>query len=212
MKSLPACRRGRACANGWQDYQSVRCSNGRFGTINMVKVIQKDGKNIYQHEEEGMMLEDKIGIIGRSLRLLAGLLILFYLAYAFVSESFLLSVNFFFVAAVGLFLLISIYIFVHRISRKNNRINWLVSACLILIPVLLMYIFGGASGEGKVSALLFLGVSLIVAAIRSDFGCEVMSIPNLIFGKRSRFACLVFSPLDKMEKRHISRQKKLEDN
>jgi len=56
-------------------------------------------------------------------------------------------------------------------------------------------------GEGELAAGTFLGVSLLVAGVRADPGCEVMSIPSALFRKRAELACLVFSPLDAWERR-----------
>ena len=49
--------------------------------------------------------------------------------------------------------------------------------------------------------LAFLAVSLVLAAILADAGCEVMSIPALVFGKRTHLVCLLFSPLDWVEEK-----------
>ena len=48
---------------------------------------------------------------------------------------------------------------------------------------------------------LFLGVSLVVAAIRGDAGCEAVAIPNAIFRRRERTGCVVFLLVDSLEGR-----------
>jgi hypothetical protein len=58
-------------------------------------------------------------------------------------------------------------------------------------------ILGG--GKGQLAAVTFLGISLVVAGVRAAPGCEVMAIPGLIFKKHTELACLIFSPLDKLE-------------
>jgi hypothetical protein len=61
-------------------------------------------------------------------------------------------------------------------------------------------------GEGELAAGTFLGVSLIVAGVRADAGCEVMAIPGVLFGKHAELACLVFSPLDRLERKWRSKR------
>ena len=40
-----------------------------------------------------------------------------------------------------------------------------------------------------------------VVAVRADGGCEVMAIPSLIFGRYTHLACIVFSPIDWLERK-----------
>jgi hypothetical protein len=63
------------------------------------------------------------------------------------------------------------------------------------------------SGKGQLAAVTFLGVSLVVAGVRAAPGCEVMAIPSLLFGKRSELACLIFSPLDSLERKLRSKRR-----
>jgi len=41
-------------------------------------------------------------------------------------------------------------------------------------------------------------------AIRSDGGCEVMSIPAILSGKRTHLVCIAFSPIDWAEERRAT--------
>ena len=56
-------------------------------------------------------------------------------------------------------------------------------------------------GQPQLAAVTFLGISLVVAGVRAAPGCELMAIPGLLFGKHTELACLIFSPLDKLERR-----------
>jgi hypothetical protein len=56
-------------------------------------------------------------------------------------------------------------------------------------------------GKGQLAAVTFLGISLVVAGVRAVPGCEVMAIPGLLFGKHTELACLIFSPLDRLERK-----------
>ncbi len=88
------------------------------------------------------------------------------------------------------------------ISSLGTGLNRWLGACLAILPVLLVFVFGGVLG--RVGTVAFLGVSLLLAAIRADRGCEVMSIPSLAFGRRTRLACLLFSPLDRVEEKIVA--------
>ncbi len=61
------------------------------------------------------------------------------------------------------------------------------------------WIFG--QGEGAVAVLLYIGASLIVMAARGDPGCEVVAIQTWIFKRHVHLPCLLFSPIDALERR-----------
>lgn len=48
---------------------------------------------------------------------------------------------------------------------------------------------------------VFLGVSMIVAAVRGSAGCEVLAISNALLRRRDQVGCLLFSPIDAAERR-----------
>jgi hypothetical protein len=48
---------------------------------------------------------------------------------------------------------------------------------------------------------LFLGVSLLVAGVRGDAGCEAVAIANAIFRRRERTGCVAFALVDSLEGR-----------
>src|SRR5206468_12695698 len=56
-------------------------------------------------------------------------------------------------------------------------------------------------GKGQLAAVTFFGISLVVAGVCAAPGCEVMAIPGLLFGKHTQLACLIFSPLDRLERK-----------
>lgn len=88
------------------------------------------------------------------------------------------------------------------VSTYLTQLNRWLGAFLAVLPVLLVFFLGG--GLGQVGALAFLAVSLVLAAVRADAGCEVMSIPSLVFGKRTHLMCLLFSPLDWVEEKIVA--------
>nr|NIM49147.1 hypothetical protein [Gemmatimonadales bacterium] len=74
-------------------------------------------------------------------------------------------------------------------------------AVLAVAPVVLLFALGGALG--RVASVAYIGSSLLLQAIRGDAGCEVMSIPAVLLRRRSHLLCLLFSPIDWVEK-HLS--------
>lgn len=50
----------------------------------------------------------------------------------------------------------------------------------------------------------FLGISMLLAAARGDSGCELVTIPNAITGRRDRIGCVLFGPIDAADARRQS--------
>jgi hypothetical protein len=110
--------------------------------------------------------------------------------------------------------LVLIYAALHVLIRRFcPGIHRWVGAILALVPVAFFYVLGigggpiFGAGEGQLGALTFLGLSMLIASVRGDYGCEVMTIPALIFGRRTHLACIVFSPLDWLEQTSRSPEK-----
>ena len=53
---------------------------------------------------------------------------------------------------------------------------------------------------------LFFGVSMLVAAGRGQAGCEVVALPNVLFGREDRVSCVLYGPLDAVESAHRERE------
>jgi hypothetical protein len=51
------------------------------------------------------------------------------------------------------------------------------------------------------AALLFYGVSMLVAAVRGDGGCELFALSNLLWRRDDEIACPIFWPIDRAETR-----------
>lgn len=86
------------------------------------------------------------------------------------------------------------------ILKFTPHINRSIGTMLAFVPFLAVF-FIGYGGPVATGALTFLAVSLILAALRADPGCEVMSIPAVISGKHTHLACLLFSPIDWCERK-----------
>ena len=88
------------------------------------------------------------------------------------------------------------------VSSYLPKLNRWLGAFLAILPALLVFVLGGVLGQ--VGAASFIAVSLLLAALRADAGCEVMAIPSLVFGRRTHLMCLLFSPLDWLEEKIVA--------
>lgn len=101
-------------------------------------------------------------------------------------------------AGVAVGLLLSYLLLHFVISRYVSSLNRWLGAFLAFAPVVIVFLWG-YGGPAATGALTFLGVSLVVAALRGDSGCEVMAIPAVFTGKHTHLACIFFSPIDWVE-------------
>ena len=142
--------------------------------------------------------------VGRALRILLGLALMIYVMPVYFRAPARI--------ALGLLLLmlglIAVYSVIHivvsrRIVPFGPRLGAVVANGLLVA----LYVAGGSGlpifghGKGQLTAVTFFGVSLVVAGVRAAPGCEVMAIPSLFFGKHTELACLIFSPLDRLERK-----------
>ncbi len=146
--------------------------------------------------------------IGRALRFGVGLLLI-----ASVIPFYLQGTIAFMLTSLGVAAaLVIFYILVHvLVSRYWPRLNRWLGAGLALAPMMAVYVFGFGggyifgAGEGQLDVLTFLGVSLLLAGVHGDLGCEVMTIPGLVFKPHTHLACIVFSPIDWLEQRAFNK-------
>ncbi len=148
--------------------------------------------------------------VGRALRILLGLVLMVYVAPVY----FRVPVR---VAAGSLLLmlgLIGVYSLIHIVvSRRIIAFGPCVGAALAAGLLVTLYVAGASGlpilghGKGQLAAATFLGISLVVAGLRAAPGCEVMAIPGLLFGKHTELACLIFSPLDRLERKLRSKRR-----
>ncbi|MGH7542650.1 MAG: hypothetical protein ACREK7_01815 [Gemmatimonadota bacterium] len=133
--------------------------------------------------------------VGRVLRGLVGGLMLFPVGMALLeSPARVPSVA---AVAVGL---AGLYLFFHLAVRFfTPAIDRWLGAVLAIVPASAVYLLGGPAG--RLGTLGYVGVSLLLASLRADPGCEVMSIPGIVTGRHTHLVCLLFSPLDWLELR-----------
>src|SRR5205814_3346623 len=115
---------------------------------------------------------------------------------------------------LGLLGLLGAYSVIHiLITRRIITFGPFLGAIVANGLLVVLYVTG-ASGlpilghaKGQLAAVTFLGVSLVVAGVRAAPGCEVMAIPGVLFGKHTEPACLIFSPLDRFERKLRSKRR-----
>jgi hypothetical protein len=136
-----------------------------------------------------------VGIIGRTLRLMLGIFLVWMTFTVMRGEDQAFNVR---VLAVfgGL---TAFYAIVHIVvSRYGTGLDRWFGAVLAVAPVIVVFALGGPLG--RVASVAFVGVSLLVQVVRGDGGCEVVSIPSLLFGRPTHLVCILFSPIDLVEK------------
>ena len=148
--------------------------------------------------------------VGRALRILLGLALMVYVAPVYFQVPARVSVGSL-LLIVGL---IGIYSVLHMAVSQRIVPSGSGLAAIVANGLLVVLYFIGATGlpivgggKGALAAATFLGISLVVAGVRAAPGCEVMAIPSLLFGKRAELGCLIFSPLDKLERKLRSKRR-----
>ena len=148
--------------------------------------------------------------MGRALRILLGLVLMVYVAPVYFQVSARVSVGslLLIVGLIGIYSLLHITIS-KQILPLGSGLGAIVANGLLVVLYFIgatgLPIVGG--GKGALAAVTFLGISLVVAGVRAAPGCEVMAIPGLLFGKHTELACLIFSPLDRLERKLRSKRR-----
>lgn len=141
--------------------------------------------------------------VGRTLRLLIGVALMANVIPVYWQ----VSAQFLFGTALLVLGLLAVCSLIHvLVSRRLLGVNSWLGATLAMALLVAVYVAGCTGwlllrGEGQVAAVTFLAGSLLVAAVRGDGGCEVMSIPSALFGGHSQLPCVVFSPIDWLEQK-----------
>lgn len=147
--------------------------------------------------------------MGRVLRILLGLALMVYVApvYFSVPARVSLSSSLLIVGLIGIYSLVHITVS-QRIIPLGSGLGAIVANGLLVV----LYFIGATGlpivghGVGELAAVTFLGISLVVAGVRAVPGCELMAIPGVFFRMNSELACLIFSPLDKLERKLRSKR------
>ena len=149
--------------------------------------------------------------VGRALRILLGLALMIYVAPVYFRVPVRIGMG----SLVLMLGLIGVYSLIHIVvSRRIVGFGPCLGTVVASGLLVALYLAGASRlpivghGKGQLAAITFLGISLVVAGVRAAPGCEVMAIPGVFFRKHTELACLLFSPLDRLErelrsKRHV---------
>jgi hypothetical protein len=148
--------------------------------------------------------------VGRALRILLGLALIAYVAPVYFQIPARIAVGAWLLVLglIGVYSLINIVV-----SRRMITFGPCFGA-IVANGFLVALYFAGASrlpilghGRGQLAAVTFLGVSLVVAGVCAAPGCELMAITGVFFGKHTELGCIIFSPLDKLERKLRSKRR-----
>lgn len=78
----------------------------------------------------------------------------------------------------------------------GHAINAAVFAALYATPW-----YAPSLGFTSDAALIFYGASMLLAAVRGYAGCEVLAVPNWLLRRDDQVGCVVFAPVDALERR-----------
>ena len=145
----------------------------------------------------------KAGPIGRALRLLVGVCLAIITVPVYLRAGWAYDLR-----SLGLFAGLTLfYTLIHLVvSRLLPNLNGWVGAVLAVAPAFLVWFFGQGGGplfgqgEGGTAALTYIGLSLLIDVVRADAGCETMAIPSLLLRERTHLPCLLFFPIDMLER------------
>jgi len=146
--------------------------------------------------------------MGRALRILLGLVLIVYMVPVYFRVPMRLAVG----AWLLVLGLIGVYSLIHIVVSRRIVAFGSCLGAVVAFGLLVAFYVAGASvlpilghGKGQLAAATFLGISLVVAGVRATPGCELMAVPGLLFGKHTELACLIFSPLDRLERKWRSK-------
>ena len=135
------------------------------------------------------------GIIGRTLRLMLGLL-LGWMTYILVrGEHLVFHLRAAAVLAGATAFYMIAFLVVQRYAAQLNR--W-IGALVVLIPIALAFAYGRA--DVRIGCAAYVGLSMFLQTIRADDGSEVLSIPAALARRRNPLPGILFTPIDVVEK------------
>ena len=148
--------------------------------------------------------------MGRALRVLLGLVLIAYLAPVYFRVPTRVAVG----SLLLILGLIGVYSLIHFVVARRIIIAFSPRLTTVAVHVLFvaLYVAGAfrlpifGHGAGQLAAVAFLGISLVVAGVRAVPGCGLMAIPDVFFRRDTELPCLVFSPLDRLERKLRSKR------
>ena len=77
-----------------------------------------------------------------------------------------------------------------RLHETGSLATWINCAALVVLLV---------AWPTRNATLIFLGASMLVAALRGYNGCETLTVSNWLLGRDDQVGCLLLSPVDQLE-------------
>ena len=134
------------------------------------------------------------GLIARTLRLMLGAFLCWmaYTVMAAETTDFNLTVLWVFGG------LLIFYVVVHiSIGKFGPNMNRWLGAVLVVLPLIGLFVFAGQTG--RVAAVGYVGITLLLLTAKGNSSSEVLFIPALLSGRETHIRCLIFAPVDLIE-------------
>ncbi len=146
----------------------------------------------------------EVGTVGRWVRLIGGATLAGYVAFHALSApsiTGLTELALYFVATLGVYTAAT-YLLGQRLLATSNA--W-VGTAILLGPLVVIFALQLGPHVFHHAILLYVGISLIFSYFMRYGGCEVMSIPSLLFGRRYTVYCPL-NAVDVVEKAVVGRR------
>jgi multidrug transporter EmrE-like cation transporter len=93
---------------------------------------------------------------------------------------------------------------VHRHPAPFHDSGPMSTALSVVLPVglYLTWWYAPAFSAASDGVLVFLGLSMVLAALRGYGGCDMLAFSNWLLGRRDQLACAVFTPIDSLDWRN----------
>lgn len=91
-----------------------------------------------------------------------------------------------------------------QLSPTAFRISGWLAQGLLLALFLTPWYAPAAFRVTSDGVLAYLGVAMVVAAVRGEGGCEATAIPNWLLGRHDRLGCPFIAPVDSYERHQRS--------
>ncbi len=144
-----------------------------------------------------------IGPIGTTARLVVGLLLVGIIVYGQLMSGHLSPATWA-LGLIGFPALVLVWHFwrIHRNPARFSDTSALSFVLSLALPVALYFTgwFVSPLWFTSDATLIFVGVSLLLAALRGDAGCEFLALSNWLLRRSDQLACAVFTPIDSLER------------